>query len=119
MAYGKSASLWFIDGQDVRLRLPLLLQLRARGFDVAVVGSEDSEEAFARHQISYFRYDLRWDLSPLADLRAMKQLCGLFRRHQPDLIHAFHTKPAVYAPLAARRAGVKGIVRTVTGLVGP
>jgi glycosyltransferase involved in cell wall biosynthesis len=115
MAHGVSARLWFIDGQDIRLRLPLLLELRARGFDVAAVGAEEVE-TFAQHEIPYFKYGLKWDLSPLADLRGMSQLYRLFRRHRPDLIHAFHTKPGVYAPLAAKKAGIKGIVRTVTGL---
>ena len=110
-----AAKVWFIGGEDVRFRIPLLLELRKRGFDMSAVGSEKGD-AFLDHQFPYYRYALRRGVGPLADLRAAHQLRRLFQTHKPHIIHAFDTKPTIYAPLAARRAGVPGRVRTITGM---
>lgn len=109
------AKVWFIGGEDVRFRIPLLLELRTRGFEVAAVGSEGGE-AFRGPGIPYYRYRLDRGVGPLADVHAYGQLARLFRDHRPDVIHAFDTKPSIYAPIAARKAGVPGRVRTITGM---
>lgn len=109
------ATVWHVGGDDVHMRIPLLLALRARGFAVGAVGSE-SGEAFAEHAIPYHRYTLgRW-LDPLQDWRSVNELAALFRAHRPDIVHAFDTKPIMLAPLAGRRAGVGARLRTVTGM---
>jgi hypothetical protein len=105
----------FIGGDDVRLRVPLLLALRRRGFDVGAVGSETGE-AFQKAGIPYARYDLARGLNPLADLRSLRQLQALFEKHRPDVVQAFDTKPTILAPMAARRAGVRARVSTITGM---
>jgi len=46
----------------------------------------------------------------------VQQLVELFKQHQPDVVHAFDTKPAMLVPYAARKAKIKGVVRTVTGM---
>jgi len=108
-------TIWHIGGEDVRLRIPLLLALRDRGFNVAAVGSEGGE-AFAEHQIPYWRYTLARGIDPLADVRTRIQLTHLFNQHKPDLIHSFDTKPALLAPIVAKKAGIPGRVRTITGM---
>lgn len=106
--------IWHVGGEDVFFRIPLLLRLRRRGFRVAAAGSCDGRQ-FAEAGIPYWRYPLdRW-INPLADLRSYRTLCRLFLQQQPDLVHAFDTKPGIYAVWAARRAGVRARVRTVTG----
>jgi len=107
--------LWLVGSTDVRFRLPLLNALRERGFDAGAVGSE-SETAFAGTGIPYWRFSLNRWVSPWSDLRSRRQLYELFRVHRPDIVHAFDTKPAILAPLAARDAGVPGTVATITGL---
>ncbi len=108
-------TIWHIGGEDVRMRIPLLLALRDRGFTVGAVGSEGGE-AFAKHQIPYWRYTLARGINPLADRRTRQELAHLFRQHRPDVIHGFDTKPALLAPAVAQQAGVPGRVRTITGM---
>ncbi len=108
-------TIWHVGGEDVRFRIPLLQALRERGFAVGAVGSE-SGEAFTQAEIPYFRYTLARSIDPLADIRTRREFAQLCRQHQPDLIHGFDTKPAMFAPVAAQQAGIHGRVRTVTGM---
>ncbi len=110
-----NATVWFVGGEDIRFRLPLLLELRKRGFDVGAVGSEVGE-AFREQGIPYFRYSLKREFNPMADMRCLRELQELFSEHEPDVVHAFDTKPTILAPIAARRAGVPARVRTITGM---
>jgi glycosyltransferase involved in cell wall biosynthesis len=106
---------WLVGSDDMRLRIPYLLELRRRGFDVTIVGSEPPDP-FAAHEIPYHGYSLSRALNPLADWRAYRELLALFRNHRPSVVHAFDTKPGMLASFAARRAGVPVCVRTLTGM---
>lgn len=108
-------SVWLVGSEDIRFRIPFLLELRRRGFAVEMVGTEP-EDAFVEHRIPYHRYAMSRTLDPLGDRRALRQLIGLFREHRPSVVHAFDTKPGMLASFAALRAGVPVRVRTVTGL---
>ena len=55
-------------------------------------------------------------VSPGNDLLALPELLKLFRRLRPDIVHTHNPKPGIYGRLAARAAGVPGIVNTVHGL---
>jgi glycosyltransferase involved in cell wall biosynthesis len=55
-------------------------------------------------------------VSPGHDLLALVELERLFRRLRPDIVHTHNPKPGLYGRLAARAAGVPGIVNTVHGL---
>ena len=108
-------SVWHIGGEDVHLRIPLLLALRRRGFDVAAAGS-DGAEHFERSDVPFHRYSLRRSIHPMADRRSVRELERLFRRHRPDIVHAFDTKPGILAMLAASRSGIASRLRTITGM---
>jgi glycosyltransferase involved in cell wall biosynthesis len=108
-------TVWHIGGNDVRLRIPLLLKLKEMGFQIGAAGSEDGI-IFAQHGIPYWQYSLNRWVNPVADLSSSLQLFRLFSKHKPDIIHAFDTKPVIYAPLMALQAGVPGRVSTITGL---
>lgn len=110
-----SLTIWQIGGEDIHLRIPLLLALRERNFNVGAVGSEEGK-AFYDHNIPYFKYSLKRNINPLADLHTRSQLFQLFSKHKPDIIHGFDTKPAILAPLVARKAQIRGRVRTITGM---
>lgn len=111
----REATIWHVGGEDVRMRIPLLLSLREKGFQVGAVGSEDGR-AFLEHQIPYFQYTLKRGLDPKADRQSIEQLFHLFRQHQPDLVHGFDTKPACLVPPIAQKAGIEGRVRTIAGM---
>ena len=63
----------------------------------------------------YFLPDLVREVSPLADLRAWRELVRIFRRERVDLVHTHSSKAGVLGRLAARRAGVRHVVHTVHG----
>jgi glycosyltransferase involved in cell wall biosynthesis len=50
------------------------------------------------------------------DALALLELWQLFRRLKPDIVHTHNPKPGFYGRVAARAAGVPGIVNTVHGL---
>jgi glycosyltransferase involved in cell wall biosynthesis len=50
------------------------------------------------------------------DLLALRELWQLFQRLEPDIVHTHNPKPGVYGRVAARAAGVPGVVNTVHGL---
>ncbi|MGB5215132.1 MAG: glycosyltransferase family 4 protein [Anderseniella sp.] len=108
-------TVWHIGGDDVHKRIPLLHALRDRGFDVAAVGSEDDGE-FLAQGIPYFHYNLKRKLTPWSDLRSCRELSKLLKRQKPDIVHGFDPKPAIATPILAQRAGIRGRIRTITGL---
>jgi glycosyltransferase involved in cell wall biosynthesis len=50
------------------------------------------------------------------DAKAVVELWRLFRRLEPDIVHTHNPKPGLYGRVAARAAGVPGVVNTVHGL---
>ena len=50
------------------------------------------------------------------DLLALAELWRLFRQLEPDIVHTHNPKPGFYGRIAARAAGVPGVVNTVHGL---
>ena len=50
------------------------------------------------------------------DVMALVELWRLFRRLRPDIVHTHNPKPGLYGRVAARAAGVRGVVNTVHGL---
>lgn len=112
---GAGTRVLVIGGEDHDLRVPFLLELRKRGFDVAAAGTGDAC-AFARHGITYFLYRFDRLINPLADWRALKSLEGIICAYRPHVVQSFDTKPAILAPLAASRTGSARVVRTINGL---
>lgn len=50
------------------------------------------------------------------DVLALGELCRLFRRLRPEIVHTHNPKPGVYGRLAGRAAGIPVVVNTVHGL---
>lgn len=59
--------------------------------------------------------DFTGPLSPARDLRALRQLTALLHREKFALVHTHNSKAGFLGRLAARRAGVPGIVHTIHG----
>jgi glycosyltransferase involved in cell wall biosynthesis len=106
---------WLVGSDDIRLRIPYVLELRRRGLDATIVGTEP-DAPFRTHDIPYHRYSFSRSLAPLADVRAFRELLALFGDNRPAVVHSFDTKPAMLASFAALRAGVPVRVRTLTGM---
>ena len=58
----------------------------------------------------------RKGLNPFAELATLQALRQIYRELRPDLVHHFTIKPVIYGSLAARQAGIKRVINTITGL---
>jgi glycosyltransferase involved in cell wall biosynthesis len=99
-------------------RLTLAGHLQGCGYDVCLVSP--AGEYVKRIQAAGFRW-LEWPVSrqsmePFHESAAAWKLLKLYRRERPDLVHHFTAKPVLYGTLAARLAGVGGVVNSITGL---
>ena len=115
MSSNDKITVWLVGGEDVRLRIPIIISLINKGFNVSAVGTE-SPDLFEKYGIEYHRYSLKRGVAPISDKKSLKELVKLFSKGQPDIVHAFDTKPAILVPKAAMLARVKGSVRTITGM---
>ncbi len=105
-----------VGSDDVDRRIELMRLLAGR-FHVSAAGSRrELGEKFSEAGFSFHYYPLKRQPSPFSDLRTLFALYRLFRRERPDVVHAFTTKPSVWARLAARAAGVPVVLGTLSGL---
>lgn len=99
-------------------RLPLAKALREQGRDVVLV-SPPGDHA-SRLEAEGFRWRAfpfsRKGVNPLAEAATLLRLIDLYKEERPHLAHHFTIKCVLYGGLAAERAGVRGIVSSVTGL---
>lgn len=108
-------SLLCVGGEDHDLRIPFLLALRERGFGITAVGTA-APGAFVKAGIDYRRFRFKRFVNPWADWAAVRELADIVADVQPDIVQSFDTKPAVLAPLAARRVRATLVVRTINGM---
>jgi glycosyltransferase involved in cell wall biosynthesis len=101
-----------------RLRMPWIRLLRENGYKVyAVVASGAWNEKIEEGGAEFVEWKLsRSGRNPLSEFGSVLGLTRILRRIKPDIVQNFHTKPNIYAPIAAKLAGVPVSVSTVTGL---
>ncbi len=99
-------------------RRPLIRALQAAGVETAVVAPPGpAVAAVAELGCLTLTYPVnRQGLNPVAEIRSLAALYGVYRRWRPAIAHHFTIKPNLYGTLAARLAGVPVVVATVTGL---
>jgi len=99
-------------------RLVLAEAARAAGYDVHVATPPGSgadrigARGFPHHAIVLSRRGSR----PWAEAASVAALVALYRRLHPALVHHVTVKPVLYGSIAARIAGVPGVVNAVSGL---
>jgi len=98
--------------------MPWVRLLRENGYKVyAVVASGAWNELISEGGAEYVEWKLsRSGRNPLSEIGSVLGLTRILRRINPDIVQNFHTKPNIYAPIAAKLAGVPVTVSTVTGL---
>jgi glycosyltransferase involved in cell wall biosynthesis len=110
-----------ITNVDFSLRhfvLPLMRAIRARGHEVIGICAEGRlldgvrAEGFRIVSVPFARR-----LSPLAHVKAFRDLVLLFRTERPDLVHAHMPISGFLARLAARIAGVPRVAYTCHGFL--
>ncbi len=99
-------------------RMPLALALKERGHDVVMVSPPgDYAPRIVKHGLRWagFRFS-RNGLNPLAESVTLARLVKFYLRERPDVAHHFTIKCVLYGGIAARAAGVRTTVSSLTGL---
>lgn len=106
-------------------RLPIALEAQRRGYMVDLLtgqaGSESmesgAEQALSSTGIAHGRLIFRSSsINPVIEFWGLLQLVWFLRSRRPDLVHCASPKGLLYGGLAARLAGVQGVVLAVSGM---
>ncbi|MGF2684935.1 glycosyltransferase family 4 protein [Marinobacter sp. DUT-3] len=99
-------------------RLPVALAAKEAGYEVHVASAfgdsvkEIRKKGFFYHSINFARSGQ----NPLVELGTLVKLVRLLKKIKPDLVHLITIKPVLYGGIAARFAGVSGVISAVSGL---
>ena len=104
-----------VGGEDHFLRIPFLLALRHRGFQVTAAGTGDPAP-FTQAGLDYCRFHFDRFLNPLADWAAFRTLSKLILDLRPGIVQCFDTKPTLLLGLLARSTADMTVVSTINGL---
>lgn len=100
-------------------RLSTALHLARQGVEVVMLSPPgDFGARFADHGIRWVTLGTmdRASLNPAREAWTVRELLQVVKSEQPDLIHNFTVKCAVYGALAARLAKVPAVVNAVAGM---
>lgn len=99
-------------------RMPLALAARDAGFDVSVVTREDRDGEYIRSEgLGLIPLDMRrGQVGPLGEFFTLFTLWRILLRERPEVVHNVALKPVILGTLAARLAGVGGVVNALAGL---
>lgn len=102
----------------LHFRGSLMRALKARGIEVIAAGPRDQHSAGIEAMgIRFAHIPMSPSgLNPIEEFRTLMHLYRLYRREKPALVHHYSHKPILYGTLAARMAGISGIINTVNGL---
>ena len=92
--------------------------LRERGFDITVIAapSESLDVVREREQVQTIPIPIEREISPLADVRTLAKLCGIFRKLRPDIVNAGTPKAGLLGMIAAKLTRVPVRLYTLRGL---
>ncbi|MFA7616486.1 MAG: glycosyltransferase family 4 protein [Weeksellaceae bacterium] len=89
-----------------------------QGFEVLAVSSSgpDLDEVAEREKVRTEAVEMSRKISPLKDLKSLRQMYRLFQKEKPDIVHSHTPKAGIIAMVAAKLAGVPVRLHTVAGL---
>ncbi len=95
----------------------LLMDIKARGYEVVVTGPDRTDvDRIEALGVRFVEVPVEKNgTSVLGDLRYCRSLVQLMRQEKPDAVLGYTVKPAVYGAIAAKIAGVKNINSMITG----
>ncbi len=96
----------------------ILIRLDRHKYDITVLCQSEGEltEALKQQNIRcLFLNALKREINPYFDLIALYKLYRIFRKEKYDLVHTHSSKSGFLGRLAAKIAGVPGIIHTVQG----
>lgn len=99
-------------------RMPLLQALTKEGHEVLLLSPPGPyAKRIQAAKLNWIPIKLsRRGANPFAEILAILRLARLYRSEMPDLVHHFTIKCVLFGSLAARLAGIKKVVNSVTGL---
>ena len=99
-------------------RLPLIRDLRSRGYRVTLVAPHDDHTVLLQAEGFTVHHWLvsRSSVNPLSEAHALLDLLRIYRHERPDLVHHFTIKACLYGTIAAKGARVYRVINAVTGL---
>ena len=99
-------------------RLPLIHDLRSKGYDLALVAPHDAYTPLLEAEgLTVHPWMVkRASVNPLTEAHALVDLLRIYRREKPDLVHHFTIKACLYGTVAAKGARVYRVINAVTGL---
>jgi glycosyltransferase involved in cell wall biosynthesis len=105
---------WFF----VSHRLPIALAAMNEGYEVHVATPVTNKlDAMLSHGLIVHPVVIsRGSMSPVTEARTFLQMHHVVRKVRPHLVHLVTPKPVLYGGIAARLAGVPGVVAAVSGL---
>ena len=98
-------------------RLPIAIEARDRGYDVAVISPQSpavsslTGQGIRHHPIVLPRGRIDF----FSEIRSLWTVFSIFRKERPNLVHLITSKPIIYGGIAARVLGIP-IVAAVSGL---
>jgi len=99
-------------------RLKLAERLQADGHEILMLSPRGEyslrleEKGFRWQELSLSRRGL----NPVVEAFTIWRLIRIYQKEQPDLVHHFTIKSVLYGSLAARLAGIRSVVNSITGL---
>lgn len=99
-------------------RMPLARHVRDQGYRIIVAAHADTVlepllvEGFEFCEVPFRRQGI----NPITELYTLWRIFQLYRSEGPLLVHHFSHKAILYGGMAARLAGIRAVVGTVTGL---
>jgi glycosyltransferase involved in cell wall biosynthesis len=100
-------------------RLNLMKSLVSQGWEVVALANDEADfgDKVGKHGIRFINLPIdHKGMNPFRDLRFLMNLRKIYSREKPTLVHHFTIKPTIFGSIAAKLAGVSGIVNTITGL---
>ncbi len=86
-------------------------------FDVTVVGQNVSSYAERYPDIKWVNIDINRRLNPFSDLISILQLCRIFIKYKPDIVHSIMPKAGLLAAVASLICFVPVRIHSFTGQV--
>lgn len=99
-------------------RLCLARACRDRGWDVVVATQiNDDRDTIEKEGLRIAPITIkRSGKNPIAELRTLFQIIGIYRRERPDIVHQVALKPVIYGSLAAMAAGRPIVINALAGM---
>jgi len=102
-------------GGDCVLMLELGRAAKDQGFDVDILAVDPLFQELIREEgLGLVDLDvIRREIRPLWDFRGLTRLAAFLAKSPYSIVHTHTSKPGIFGTLAARRAGIPGVIHTV------